>query len=86
MTKIMRLLFTDEVAAKFSWTGQKENKEKFETLLLWKIIFGKNREITILVLYKCAEFQKIGYFIYEKYYFLKLLNYILLFIYFNYIN
>ncbi|XP_070168239.1 IgA FC receptor-like isoform X2 [Polyergus mexicanus] len=40
VTKIMKILFTDEVAAKFSWTGQKENKQKFETLFLWKIIFG----------------------------------------------
>jgi len=44
----MKILFTDEVAAKFSWTGQKEKKEKFETLFLWKIIFGKNRFIIYL--------------------------------------
>ncbi|XP_028047010.2 uncharacterized protein LOC105830252 isoform X2 [Monomorium pharaonis] len=40
VTKFMKILFVDEVAAKFSWTGQKENKQKFETLFLWKIIFG----------------------------------------------
>jgi len=44
----MKILFTDEVTAKFSWTGQKEKKEKFETLFLWKIIFGKNRFIIYL--------------------------------------
>lgn len=43
VTRFMKILFTDEVAAKFSWTGQKENKQRFEILLLWKIIFGKNR-------------------------------------------
>lgn len=46
--RIMKILFTDEVAAKFSWTGRKEKKEKFETLFLWKIIFGKNRFIIYL--------------------------------------
>lgn len=44
----MKILFTDELAVKFSWTGQKENKQKFETLFLWKIIFGKNRFIIYL--------------------------------------
>ncbi|XP_039313728.1 uncharacterized protein LOC120356872 isoform X2 [Solenopsis invicta] len=39
VTKIMTL-FTNEVATKFSWTGQKENKQRFETLILWKIIYG----------------------------------------------
>jgi len=27
----MKILFTDEVVAKFTWTEQKEKKEKFET-------------------------------------------------------
>lgn len=44
----MTTLFTNEVATKFSWTGQKENKQRFETLLLWKIIYGKNRLIIYL--------------------------------------
>lgn len=44
ITRFMKILFTDE-APKFSWTGQKDNKQKFETLFLWKIIFGKNRFI-----------------------------------------
>lgn len=48
ITRFMKILFTDELTAKFSWTGQKENKQKFETLFLWKIIFGKNRFIIYL--------------------------------------
>ncbi|XP_071578187.1 uncharacterized protein [Temnothorax nylanderi] len=40
VTRIMTTLFTNEVATKFSWTGQKENKQRFEILFLWKIIYG----------------------------------------------
>lgn len=47
ITRIMKILFTDDVAAKFSWTGQKENKQKFEVLYLWKIIFGMLNRIKI---------------------------------------
>ncbi|XP_011858928.1 PREDICTED: uncharacterized protein LOC105556443, partial [Vollenhovia emeryi] len=47
VTRIMKILFTDDVAAQFSWTGQKENKKKFEVLYLWKIIFGMLNRIKI---------------------------------------
>lgn len=41
VTNMMKHLMTDELASKYSWTGQKDNKQKFENLELWRVIFGK---------------------------------------------
>ncbi|XP_039313137.1 uncharacterized protein LOC120356760 isoform X3 [Solenopsis invicta] len=55
VTRIMTTLFTNEVATKFSWTGQKENKQRFETLILWKIIY-----VTFYDNFRCCKKQVQG--------------------------